>query len=309
MHGYVDVLAVGDSLFLREMNTFAARREGRGRARYRRFTTSQAGVLQDWNRASTGRRATILPGSRRSDRSRSTTPNCGRRQPTDCITQSEDEKLVIQRLPEVRLIAARRATRARPDGRFPGQLSPTFQRGTRPGRRARRLQAAGGVRACRSDPRCSDRSAAPSAETAYGLSENADGGGFTGTEPRRRARSSTCPTSSSREIFELRTAAVRTDSRGSSTFRIFGLDKLKHTVEPRAAHYLYIPNIDQSDLPVWDGDRPYPTSAASSPTASRRRLLGREAADGDGERGAVFELGVCRWRRLRSRRARSRQRR
>ena len=104
MHGYLDVLAVGDDLYLREMNTFATDEKDAVALRTLPFTTSQAGVLQDWNRAQLDAGA-IYYQDLVGPTVESTTPNCVPSPTNDCITQSEDEKLVIQRLPEVRLIA------------------------------------------------------------------------------------------------------------------------------------------------------------------------------------------------------------
>ena len=81
---------------------------------------------------------------------------------------------------------------------------------------------------------------------------------------------------SSREIFELR-SAVGTQFARVFDFPYFGLDKLKHTIEP-LLEYLYIPPVDQGDLPVFDGiDRINERSLFTYGFATR--LLGRERAD------------------------------
>jgi len=201
----------------------------------------------------------------------------------DCITQSEDEKLVIQRLPEVRLIAQKDLGLGLM-GDFQGSVT-NFQRPL-------------GLAGVRGDfkPQVEVRLPlghslfgsvrAAFRETAYGLSENEMAGGFTG-QNLVDGPFIDLPTGSSREIFELH-STLGTEFARVFDFPHFGLDKLKHTVEPQL-DYLYIPNIDQSDLPIWDGiDRINERSLITYGFATR--LLGREAATPDGERGAVFEL-------------------
>ena len=48
--GYVDLLLVGDNLFLREMNTFTSSERQEVELRTLPFTTSRVGVVQDWGR-------------------------------------------------------------------------------------------------------------------------------------------------------------------------------------------------------------------------------------------------------------------
>jgi LPS-assembly protein len=282
LHGYLDMLAVGDDLFLREMNTFAIDEREAVALRTLPFTTSQAGVLQDWNRAQLQAEAVYyqdLVGPT----VESTTPNCVPSPDNDCITQSEDEKLVIQRLPEVRLIAQKELGLGLMSD-FTGSVT-NFQRplglaGVRGDFKPQLELRLPLGRSFFGSVRAAFR------ETAYGLSENEMAGGFTG-QNLVDGPFIDLPTGSSREIFELH-SAVGTEFARTFDFPYFGLDKLKHTVEPEL-DYLYIPNVDQSDLPVWDGiDRINERSLITYGFATR--LLARSAPSPDGERGDVFEL-------------------
>jgi LPS-assembly protein len=90
------------------------------------------------------------------------------------------------------------------------------------------------------------------------------------------------PSRSARGIFELR------GDVGSGVSRVFafpflGIEKLKHTIEPRL-QYLYVPHVGQDDLPVFDThDRVNQRNLVAYGLASR--LLARRDADGN-----VYEL-------------------
>ncbi len=179
LHGYLDMLAVGDDLFLREMNTFAIDEREAVALRTLPFTTSQAGVLQEWNRAQLQAGAVYyqdLVGPT----VESTTPNCVPSPDNDCITQSEDEKLVIQRLPEVRLIAQKELGLGLMSD-FTGSVT-NFQRplglaGVRGDFKPQLELRLPLGRSFFGSVRAAFR------ETAYGLSENEMAGGFTGQNP------------------------------------------------------------------------------------------------------------------------------
>lgn len=283
LSGYLDVLAVGDDLFLREMNTFALDEPDAVNLRTKPFTTTQGGLLEEWSRAQLQAGAVYyqdLVGPT----VESTTPNCVPSPDDDCITQSEDESLVIQRLPELRLIAQKELGLGLM-GDFTGSFT-NFQRPL-------------GVAGVRADfkPQVELRLPlgrslfgsvrAAFRETAYGLSENTMAGGFTG-QNLVDGPFIDLPSGSSREIFELH-SSLATQFERVFDFPHFGLDKLKHTIEPEL-DYLYVPNVNQSDLPVWDGiDRINERSLITYGFATR--LLGRQAASEDGARGEVFELG------------------
>jgi LPS-assembly protein len=59
------------------------------------------------------------------------------------------------------------------------------------------------------------------------------------------------PRNQSRELFEA-SAGVGTSFNRIYPFHWFGLQKLKHTLEPEIT-YLYVPSVSQGDLPLFDG--------------------------------------------------------
>jgi LPS-assembly protein len=281
LSGYLDTMLVGDDLFLREMNTFALDESEEVNLRTKPFTTSRLGLQQEWSRAALQAEA-VYYQNLVGPTVESLIPDCD---PTidDCIEETEDEELVIQRLPEVRLIAQKELgyglmsdftgsvtnfQRSLGLAGFRGDFKPSLQLRLPLGR-----SVFGSVRAA-------------FRETAYGLTQHSMAGGFTGQD-LVDGPFIDLPTGSSREIVEIHGAL------GTQVGRIFdfphlGLDKLKHTVEPQL-DYLYVPNVNQDDLPVWDGiDRINERSLITYGFATR--LLGRSAARADGERGEVFEI-------------------
>lgn len=96
------------------------------------------------------------------------------------------------------------------------------------------------------------------------------------------------PRTQNRESVELR-ADLRTEISRVFEFSHFGIDKLKHTVEPQL-EYLYVPNIGQGDTPVFDSlDRINHRNLVSYGIASR--LLARAAKVGEGGgKQPVYEL-------------------
>lgn len=281
MSGYLDSLIVGDDLFLREMNTLALDEREEVDLRTKPFTTSRLGILQDWSRASMQAEAVYyqdLVGPT----VESEVPNCD---PTveDCVEETEDESLVIQRLPEVRVIAqkelgyglmadftgsATNFQRSLGLAGVRGDFKPSLQLRLPLGR-----SLFGTVRAA-------------FRETAYGLTESQMAGGFTGQD-LIDGPFIDLPDGSSREIVEIH-GALGTQVTRVFDFPHLGLDKLKHTIEPQL-DYLYVPDVNQDDLPVWDGiDRINERSLITYGFATR--LIGRSAPDAGGERGEVFEI-------------------
>ena len=119
-------------------------------------------------------------------------------------------------------------------------------------------------------------------ETAYFLTQDKMEGGFTGEGDGYID----LPGTSNRETFEL-VGELGTGISRVFSFAHFGLDKLKHTIEPRL-EYLLIPSVDQDDHPIFDGvDRLAHRNVFSYGVASR--LLARSAGAADGG-GDVFEL-------------------
>ena len=267
---YGDLLLVGDDLFLREMNSFTANERNQLDLRTATFTTSRLGVLQEWDRAflqGEGIYYQDLIG-----------PIV--QQPNG--TPDQNESLVIQRAPEIDLTAQKQLGFDLM-GDFAGSIT-NFQRGT-------------GLTGFRADLRPEAELALPLGpsfyggvraavrETAYALTESEMLNGFTGTIPA--AGLINLPSTSSRELFELH-GNLGTEFDRVYDFPYFGLDKLKHTVEPMV-EYMYIPPVDQGDLPVWDGiDRINKRSLFTYGFASR--LLGRSASGGDDDHGDVFEI-------------------
>jgi len=271
LSGYVDLLLVGDDLFLREMNTFAVDEQQDVALRTTPFTTSQVGVLQEWQRAALQVEAIYyqdLVG-----------PTV--EEPDGELT--ENESLVIQRLPETR-VQAQKQLGLGLIGDFTGSAT-NFQRSL-------------GLAGIRGDFKPSAELRLPLGpalfgtvraafrETAYGLTENEMSGGFTGADPT--APEIDLPSGSSREIFDVR-GTVGTEVARIYDFPHFGLDKLRHTIEPQV-EYLYVPPVDQSDLPVFDGiDRINKRSLFTYGFESR--LLARTAVAADAKKGGdVYEL-------------------
>lgn len=267
---YGDMLLVGDNLFLREMNTFTPSEEQEIDLRTLPFTTSRVGALHAWERA-----LVRIEGVYYQDL---VGPSV--QQPDGTFEQ--DTSLVIQKAPEVELSAQKQLGYGIMGG-FTGSVTD-FQRGT-------------GLTGFRGDLRPAVQLRFPLGrsfhglfnaafrETAYGLTNNTMFGGFTGTNPA--AGEIILPSGSTREIFELQ------GEFGTSVSRVFdfpylGLAKLKHTIEPMV-QYRYVPPVDQSELPVWDGvDRVTKRSMFTYGFATR--ILARSAAAGEDDGGEVFEL-------------------
>ncbi|MFN8642213.1 MAG: LPS assembly protein LptD [Candidatus Binatia bacterium] len=278
---YADLLLVGDDLFLREMNTFTRDQPLAVALRTLPFTTSQVGLLQEWKRAMLQGTATYYQ-----DLIGPTVEKLAQDQSCDdppCVIQFQDESLVIQRLPDVRFTAQQQLGLGLMTD-FTGSLT-NFQRTL-------------GLAGVRADLKPSVELALPlgrslfgsvrltGRETAYGLSQNQMAGGFTG-QNLVDGPFIDLPSGSSRELFEVHTA-VGTQLGRVFDFPYFGLDKIRHVIEPQV-EYLYIPAINQDDLPVFDGiDRINQRDLFTYGFATR--LLGRYATTEDGKKGEVFEL-------------------
>jgi LPS-assembly protein len=293
--GFVHLLLVGDDLFLREMNTFSNTERQEVDLRTRPFTESSMGFVQSWSRVVLIGQATYYqdlvgpavelapPPPQPPTPTFATAPIPPPSTPTPTPVQFvERESLVIQRAPEAFLFAQKQFgwglmggftgsgtnfVRGRGFAGFRGDLRPAATLRLPLGRSFN-----GTVQAA-------------FRETAYALTENEMAGGFSGQN--LNDPTIILPSTSSREIFEVR-ADLRTQVARVFEFPHFGLDKLKHTIEPQV-EYLYIPPVGQADLPVFDGiDRINKRSLFTYGLVTR--LLGRSSADSDGERGDVFEL-------------------
>jgi lipopolysaccharide assembly outer membrane protein LptD (OstA) len=122
-------------------------------------------------------------------------------------------------------------------------------------------------------------------ETAYELTDRTMSGGFRGDDPL--APEIRLPSTSSREILEAG-GEVGTAIDRVFDFHHFGLDKIKHTIEPKL-EYLFVPAVSQEDQPVFDGiDRMNQRSLVTYGVVSR--LIGRSAATEGKEAGRIYEF-------------------
>lgn len=258
--GYVDLQLVGDDLFLREINTFTIDHARDVKLRTLPFTTSRAGFVQSWSRVALQGEGIFYQ---------------------DLI--GEDD-FTLQRAPELR-VQGQKQLGFRTLGELTGSVT-NFQRedGITGIRGDLRPQAALQLPLGRS---FSGTLRAAFRETAYQLTEDEMEGGFLGDDPT--APEIDLPSTSSRETFEVRADLGTAVSR---LFRLdrYGFDKLKHTIEPRL-EYLYVPNVAQDELPVFDGiDRISHRSLLTYGFVSR--LLGRTTSGSKpNEGGEVHELG------------------
>lgn len=259
-HGYVDLQLVGDDLFFREINTFTIDHRRDVALRTLPFTTSRAGFLQDWSRVTLQGEGIYYQ---------------------DLIGE---DSLTLQRVPELRLNAQKR-------------LWPNLVLGEA-GASVTNFQRTDGIAGLRADLLPSATLRLPLGrsvfgsvrtalrETAYALSEDHMDGGFRGDEPA--APEIDLPSTSTREILELG-ANLSTELSRVYGFQRYGFDKLKHTVQPKL-EYLYVPNVAQSDLPVFDGiDRISQRSLMTYGIVNR--LLARSAPGTEPQGGDVRELG------------------
>jgi LPS-assembly protein len=270
---YADLLLVSDDLFFREINTFTIDHSKDVALRTLPFTTSRVGLLQRWNTA-------MLQG-----------------ESVYYQDLTGQQSLVLQRVPEVRL-ASQKLLPFDLFGQLAGSVT-NFQRGS-------------GIAGLRGDVyptlqmrlplgRSFHGSVEASArETAYQLTEDAMNCGFSGTDCTEANGALTAaqfdalldpnrielPSTSSRELVEVH-ADLNTGVSRVFDFAHFGIEKLKHTIEPRL-EYLYVPAVSQEDDPLFDGvDRINQRSLLYYGFASR--LLARGKGDGR-KPGDVFEL-------------------
>ncbi len=259
VEAYADLLVVGDDLFLREMNTFAIDNEVEVAQRTRPFTTSRAGLVQRWSRA-------VLQGQGVFYQ------NLAGRQDT-----------VLHQAPQLRMLAQKQL-----GFDLLGEMSAgvtNFQRDR--GIAGVRADIMPGVKLRLPLGRSVSGSVSVAVrETAYQLSEKEMCyGGFSGTDPD--APPIDLPSRSNRETVELR-ADLGTGLRRVFDFPHLGVNKLKHTIEPRL-EYLYIPAVNQDDMPIFDGvDRIGRRGLLTYGLASR--LLVRAADTGEDTPGEVYEL-------------------
>jgi len=210
---YADVFLVGDPLFLRDINTYAFEHSRDVAIRTLPFTESHAGVLQLWNRLALRGEGTYYQN-----------------------LEGESSQ-TLQRGPEVDLWGQQRLVSP-----LIGELNASFVN----------YQRATNVDGVRLDIE-------PAAEVPLPLGRFAFGavrGAFRETAYHLFERTITqngevLPEDQSRETVQLR-ADVNTILNRVYPTSWFGLEKVRHTIEPQLS-YLYIPSIAQGDLPLWDG--------------------------------------------------------
>ena len=210
---YADVFLVGDDLFLRDINTYAFEHSHDVAIRTLPFTESHAGVLQEWNRL-------VLRG-----------------EGTYYQNLEGGDSGTLQRAPELDLWGQQRLV-----GPLLGEIEGSvvdYQRGS-------------DVDGARADLK-------PTAEVPLPLGRFAFGtvrASFRETAYHLYERTisengQVLPKDQSRETAELG-ADINTVLNRVYPVSLFGLEKVKHTIEPEIS-YLYVPSISQGDLPLWDG--------------------------------------------------------
>ncbi len=261
--GYADLFLVSDDHFLREINIFRVDYRRDVANRTRRYTESRVGVVRNWGRAALALESKYYQDLVRGD------------------------ALTFQRVPQLRAWGQRLfGDRAHASA----ELDLTgFQRSR-------------GVDGFRFDARpvvwLPLRTPWPVyatarlglRETAYALTEQHMVGGF---DPASHGKFVLhLPSFASRQIFE---AGPEVASELSRVYRYGegGAGRLRHTIEPFFA-YQYVPEVEQSNLPVFDdNDRVNHRNLVTFGVASR--LLAKDVGTGGGQTAgsvpAVRELG------------------
>ncbi len=262
MHAYTDMFMVSDDLFLREINTYSFDLPHEAAIRTLPFVASHAGIVQLWDRAALVGEGTYYQNLTSFDPT------------TNMPVPEASAGVTLQRAPIVSLWGQHEIAED-----LLGDFNASavdYQRGH--GDDGLRLDLQPGLTlplplgqsffgAVRGSVR----------ETAYHLTDttvlNSDG------------PNTTIPENRSRELVQVDgqvgTALDRVYSVDS-----FGLQKLKHTIEP-TIQYLYIPGVAQGDLPLFDGvDRVNRRNLLTYGVVNR--FIGRFADSGA---DAVRELG------------------
>jgi LPS-assembly protein len=210
---YADVFLVGDDLFLREINTYAFEHARDVAIRTLPFTQSHAGILQLWNRLALRGEGTYYQNLEGGD------------------------SQTLQRAPEVDLWGQQRLA-----GPLLGELNASFvdfQRGSN-------------VDGARLDVQPGAEIPLPLGRVAFGaLHGSVRETGYHLFERTISQNGQVLPEDRSREDIRLG-ADVNTILNRVYPVSLFGLEKVKHTIEPGIS-YLYIPSVSQGDLPLFDG--------------------------------------------------------
>ncbi len=262
---YTDIFLVGDDLFLREINTFTLDDAREVAIRTRPFTTSRLGAIHRWDRA------------------------IGKVEGVYSQNLVGPESNVIQVAPQGSLAAQKQLGY--------GLLTSVDTSVTN-------FERTTGITGVRADifPRIdlrlplgrslSGSIGAGVRETAYALTQDRTVGGLNGQATGAEADTLiNLPSTSHREIFEVR-GDLRTGFSRVFDFQHFGLSRLKHTIEPQLG-YLYIPAVNQDELPLFDGDDRIAERNVVSYGFSSRMLAKRARTsdtDSDDAADTVFEL-------------------
>ncbi len=255
---YADIMAVSDDEFFRDINTYTLDYHQEVAFRTLPYTQNRAGYLQTWDRVKLQGEAWVYQ---------------------DLVGP---QNLVLQELPTIGLSAQKEL----PFGLVADMVSSAVD-----------FQREHGIDGLRLDlePTLTEnlplgRSVQGSLyatfrETAYHLTETEMDGGFLGTGPPTEVID--LPTNPTRETVELG-AKLGTGVSRVYDFPYLGFTKLKHTIEP-LVQYLYIPSVNQDDLPLFDGlDRIEHRSLITYGVASR--LLARTVGEPGNDRGDIYEL-------------------
>ena len=224
MHAYTDMFMVSDDLFLREINIYGFDLPRVAANRTLPFVASHAGFVQIWDRAALKSEGTYYQNLSSFD------PVTNQPVPGSLVGQT------LQRAPIMSLWGQQRIGSA-----LLGDLNAVgvdYQRGS--GADGVRMDVQPGLTlALPLGNSFFGALRASGRETAYHLTNTTPVGG--GSIPRNQ----------SRELLQV-DGQVGTSLDRVYPVSFFGLEKLKHTIEP-SVEYLYIPATEQDDLPFFDG--------------------------------------------------------
>jgi LPS-assembly protein len=225
---FVDAFTVGDDRYLREINTYQFDRSvARGIAlRTLPYTRSRAGFVQLWDRVALRGTTTFFQNL------------TGVENQTSNYTLTAPESATLNRLPDIG-VTAQKALGRWLIGEFDGLASS--------------LMRAHGTAGLRADIEPALAAPLPLGQSVFGAvrgSFRETGYFLTDTDQAFTPGAAPLPKDSSRELFRF-DANVGSALDRVYVARWFGLEKIKHTIEP-AVEYLYIPSVSQNDLPLWD---------------------------------------------------------
>jgi len=227
---FVDAYAVGDDRYLREINTYHFNRtiERGVFLRTLPYTRSRAGILQLWDRLALRGTTTFFQNLTRVQN-----------QTSDYVLEAP-ESATLNRLPDVGVLGQKALGRWL-FGELDGGVS-SFVR-------------ARGTSGLRADIAPALVAPLPLGQSVFGalrgsLRETAYF--LTDRDPEFTPNAGSLPRDSSRELFRL-DANVGTALDRVYAAHWFGLQKVKHTIEP-GVEYLYVPAVAQGDLPLWDAE-------------------------------------------------------